>query len=69
MHAKALVKHFANLSQDLTYELNSDCNLHTHDSLLLQNYLLSVQLAYNQWKRRNAPSSSAALSHTSSWTG
>ena len=58
MNAAPLLKDFVRLSRDLTIELDSDCDLNSIDQLLLENYMLVVQLAYGHWKQRNVSSES-----------
>lgn len=62
MNAAPLLKDFVRLSRDLTRELDHDCNLNGIDQLLLENYMLVVQLAYGHWKQRNVSSGSSERS-------
>lgn len=59
MNAAPLLKDFVRLSRDLTTELDRDCDLNGIDQLLLENYMLVVQLAYGHWKQRNVSSGSS----------
>jgi hypothetical protein len=56
MSTEALLKDFARVSESLAYDLKNDCKLKNVDRLLLENYLLVIQLAYRHWQRRNVSS-------------
>ena len=56
MSTATLLEDFNRLSQDLAHALEDDCKLKEVDYLRLENYLLVIQLAYRDWKRRNVSS-------------
>ena len=56
-------RNFVRASLEVTDALETNCSLNDMDQLRLENYMSVIQMAYMEWKRRNASPNSTNISY------